>query len=179
MPDGGGRHRCQTARLIPSSPRPVDHVNVANKIAAILDSARATAVPVVYLVDVSMRGRYNENLLAIAHSIEVLDGEVLIENRYQNGFIGTSLGSDLRAMGIATLLVTGFASHECVDSTVLGALAVGFDVVIVEEGHSGGENGRWARRVNVVWRGRGLQVVPSAAIDFTALGAPARCQDEG
>jgi nicotinamidase-related amidase len=169
----------QTAWLITSSPLTADHVNVAYKIKGILDSVRAAGIPVVFVVDVSRRGSYSERMLAVASPIEVLDGELVIEKRNQDGFIATPLGDDLRAMGITTLLITGFASHECVASTVNGALGQGFEVVIIEDGHSGGENGRRAIQMNDSWRRRGLEVIPSGEIDFAALCAPADPEDGG
>jgi len=115
---------------------------------------------------------YSERLLAVAALLEVLEGDLVIEKTYQNDFIRTSHGDELRAMGITTLLITGFASHECVRSTVSGALAQGFEIVIIEDGHSGGESGYQATRQNETWRRMGLQVIPSAEIDFAARCAP-------
>ena len=150
----------------------VDGVRVEEKIAGVLELARAAGVPIVFVVDISRRGIESERRLAVAHPIEILADDLIIEKRYKNGFILTSLEEELRAMGITTLLITGFASHECVRSTVKGAVGRDFEVIIIEDAHSGGESGRRATRENEAWREQGLSVIPSWEIDFVALCLP-------
>jgi nicotinamidase-related amidase len=154
-----------------------DGSHVTDKIVEILASARSAGIPVVFVVDVSMRWRFGESRLAIVDPLEVLEGDLIVEKRHPNGFLETSLGDDLRGMGVTTLLVTGYASHECVSSTVDGAIEQDFEVIIVEDGHSGGESGNQAKRQNWAWGRRGLQVIPSAQIDFAGLCASPETED--
>jgi nicotinamidase-related amidase len=154
----------QNAWLRGCWPITIDGIDIVQKIAGILGPVRSAGIPVVFVIDVSMRGRYSESALALAEPLEVVDGDAVIEKTYPNAFESTSLGADLRAMGITTLLITGFASHACVFSTVNGALAQGFKVIIVEDAHSGGEGGWRASRMNDIWRSRGIQAVSSAEV---------------
>jgi nicotinamidase-related amidase len=156
-----------------------DGSHVTDKIAGILDSARSAGIPIVFVVDIAWLWRFGESQLAIVDPLEVLEGDLIAEKRHPNGFLETSLGDDLRGMGITTLLITGYASHECVSSTVDGALEQGFEIIIVEDGHSGGSGGYWAKLQNQAWQRRSLQVIPSAQIDFAALCAPTQREDEG
>jgi nicotinamidase-related amidase len=159
----------QKAWLEGSTPLTVDHVDVASKIAGILEPVRSAGIPVIFIVDVSLRTRYSESMLALAEPLVRLDSDLLIEKLHQNAFLETPLDADLQAMGITTLLITGYASHECVASTVIGALEHGFEILIIEDGHSGGGGGQWAGQMNAIWRQRGLQIVASTEIDFAAL----------
>jgi nicotinamidase-related amidase len=149
----------------------VDRSHVTDEIVGILETARSAGIPVVFVVDISMRWRFGERRLRLVDPLEAREGEAIVEKRSQNAFLNTSLGDDLRAAGVTSILITGYASHECVAATVDGALDEGFDVIVVENGHSGGERGMQASRQNSIWRTRGIPVVPSAEIDSASLCA--------
>ena len=147
----------------------VDQVRVQDKIAEILDVARPSGIPILFIVDVSTRAVHSEYYLALADPLEVLEGDLLIEKQHPNAFTQTTLDERLRAMGISTLIVTGFASDACVRATVNGARYKHYDIIIVEDGHSGGDGGQTAARQNDAWREMDLVVMPSAEIDSAAL----------
>lgn len=60
-------------------------------------------------------------------------GELVITKQYASAFFGTSLASTLRAMGIDTLLITGFSTSGCVRASALDALQHGFAPFVVSE----------------------------------------------
>jgi len=171
---------CRTALLVidvqvawlNSSAVTVDGVRIEQKTAQIVEAARPSDIPIVFIVDVSQRSLYSERRLSIARPLEALDGDLVIEKTRPNGFERTTLADDLRARGVTTLLITGLASQHCVQSTVDGALREGFEVIIVQDGHTGLQAGRVASSQNWRWERTGLQVVPSAEIDFAALCSP-------
>jgi nicotinamidase-related amidase len=149
----------------------IDRVRIANKTAEIAATARVVGIPVVFVIDVSMRGQYSEWGLSLVEPLEVNEGDLLVEKRYKNGFVRTSLKAELQELEVTTLMISGFASDECVRATVEGALWSGFEVIIIEDGHSGGDGGRTAAEMNESWRARGLQVIASTALDMAALCA--------
>ena len=178
---------CRTALLVidvqtawlNTRAKTVDGCKIQEKIVSILELARPAGIPVIFVVDVSRRGIESERRLAVAHPIEVLESDFILEKRHKNGFILTTLEDDLHAMGITTLLITGFASHECVRSTVKGALRRDFETIIIEDGHSGGEGGRRATSENATWRSQGLRVIRSGKLDFATLCLPPEPEEDG
>lgn len=50
-----------------------------------------------------------------------------------SGFEGTNLAEDLRNQGINRLFIGGLATDYCVKHTVLDALDLGFDVILLED----------------------------------------------
>ena len=82
-------------------------------------------------------------------------------------------------MGVTTLLISGYASQGCVSATVAGAVKKGFEVIIIADGHSGGDGDFWAKKQNRIWAESGLQVIPSTEIDFAALCSPSNSQGGG
>ena len=176
---------CRTALLIidvqsawlGSAAITIDDVLIQDKTAEIAASARAGGVPVVFVIDVGHRDMFSDEELELAKPLEVLAGDFVVEKTSQNGFLRTNLEEVLRAIGATTVLVTGYASHECVAQTAKGAAMKGFEVIIIEDGHSGGAGGQWARRQNTSWRDRDWQVTPSGEIDFPRLCVPSNSEE--
>lgn len=114
-------------------------------------------------------------------------GESVVHKTSADGFLGTDLDRTLRAAGVTEVVVTGFATEICVDTTARQALSHGYDVVLVADGHTtsvrpdAGEYASPARSVahhNEIFRhldfpGRSIRVLPAAAVDFAPAGFPA------
>jgi len=151
----------------------IDRVRIANRTSEIAATARAAGIPVIFILDISMRDQYSAWGLSLADPLEACDGDLIVEKRYPNGFVRTSLEAQLEELGVTTLLISGFASDACVRATVQGAVWSGFDVIILEDGHSGGNGGRTASSMNDYWRSQGIEVTASTALDWPSLCAPA------
>ena len=65
--------------------------------------------------------------------IEPRADEVVVSKQYASAFFGTSLVATLVAMGIDTVLVTGYSTSGCVRATALDALQHGFAPFVVRE----------------------------------------------
>lgn len=60
-------------------------------------------------------------------------GDIVVIKDVNSGFIGTSLEIQLRRAGIQRLVVVGFFTNFCVETTVRMAGNMGFDVYLVED----------------------------------------------
>ena len=65
--------------------------------------------------------------------MEPKDGDIVIEKDVNSGFIGTSLELDLRRAGIQRLVVMGFFTNICIETTVRMAGNMGFDTYLVHD----------------------------------------------
>lgn len=72
----------------------------------------------------------------ILTELEPQADDPVFRKRLNSGFVGTSLGSDLRRLDPARVLVTGWATDLCVDATVRSAVERGLPVVVVEDAHT-------------------------------------------
>ncbi|MCS7103738.1 MAG: nicotinamidase [Candidatus Korarchaeum sp.] len=76
-------------------------------------------------------------------SLRVPDKAVIISKAVErdkeaySGFEGTHLDSILREIGIRRVFIGGVATEYCVKATVLDALRLGYEVLVVEEGVRG------------------------------------------
>jgi nicotinamidase-related amidase len=57
-----------------------------------------------------------------------------------DSFLRTDLESRLRTQGVTDLVICGMHSEFCVDTTARRALALGFPVVLVADGHTSAGN---------------------------------------
>ena len=67
------------------------------------------------------------------YGMEPEDRDIVIEKDVNSGFVGTSLELDLRRAGIQRLLVVGFFTNVCVETTVRMAGNMGFDTYLVHD----------------------------------------------
>ncbi len=113
-------------------------------------AARARDVPVIFTNVVYAKGGLDGGLFyrkvpalsafqvgspagAFPPSLQPLSGEVVVSKQYASAFFGTSLASTLKAMGVDSLLITGFSTSGCVRATGLDALQHGFAPYVVSD----------------------------------------------
>jgi nicotinamidase-related amidase len=68
---------------------------------------------------------------AIAEPVAPREGEPVIVKNYPNAFVGTDLEQRLHDAGIKSVVLAGFMTHMCVNSTARGAFNLGFQPTVV------------------------------------------------
>ena len=63
-------------------------------------------------------------------------GDVIVEKTLNDAFAGTVLHDTLQRRTPDRLLIAGWATDSCVDSTVRSAISRNYDVVVVSDGHT-------------------------------------------
>ncbi len=102
----------------------------------LLDLAREHGTPVFHIQHDGGKGSpydLNSRLGAIADEVAPMDGEYVIVKSFPNAFIQTSLDEALRKRGIENIILAGFMTHMCVNSTAHGGFNRGYKVTIVAE----------------------------------------------
>ncbi|MFC8223331.1 cysteine hydrolase family protein [Streptomyces sp. NPDC057362] len=157
-------------------------------IAGLSERARAAGVPVV-----TVRQR-DEGMVPGTEGWQVVpelaprEGEPVVDKTTPDSFLGTGLDETLRTLGVTEVIVTGFATEVCVDTTARQALSRGYDLVVVADGHTTSVRteedvdlvpaDRSIAQANAVyrmigWPGRRIRVRAAADVDFAAPeGAP-------
>ncbi|MDF1727637.1 MAG: cysteine hydrolase family protein [Sulfitobacter sp.] len=65
--------------------------------------------------------------------LEPAPGDIVVEKHTNSGFIGTSLEVDLRRAGISRLVVAGYFTNFCVETTVRMAGNMNYDVYLAHD----------------------------------------------
>ncbi len=76
----------------------------------------------------------------VAIALETQPTDTYIRKKATDSFHQTDLHAVLQAKGVQNLIICGFQSEFCVDTTTRRALALGYPVVLVSDGHSTMDN---------------------------------------
>jgi nicotinamidase-related amidase len=77
----------------------------------------------------------------LAAGLDALPTDLYLRKKSPDSFHKTELQSVLHARGITKLVICGLQSEFCVDTTTRRALALGYPVTLVSDGHSTMDNG--------------------------------------
>ena len=100
----------------------------------LLARAREAGIPIFHIQhDAGAGSPYdlNERVGAIADEVAPKEGETVIVKNYPSAFVGTDLQEKLEAAGVKDLILTGFMTHMCVNSTARAAFNLGFRPTII------------------------------------------------
>lgn len=106
-------------------------------ICALIERAHGAGTPVFYvqhagekiLVEGSDEWRFHPRL-------QPLESDMIVSKTHGSAFEATILKSELEKRGVRRLVVTGLVTHGCVRATCLDAFKLGYEVILVQDGHS-------------------------------------------
>jgi nicotinamidase-related amidase len=112
--------------------------SAVKKIAEALAWARAEKLPVIHVVHESRRPNATtfapgSPTLAIHPDARPAPGEPVVQKHMPGSFTGTPLEELLRAQGIERVLLAGFMTQMCVDTTARQAAHLGFQVTVLSD----------------------------------------------
>jgi nicotinamidase-related amidase len=117
---------------------------VIERINAVAARTRAAGAPVIFVQHEEAQGGLLERGSAawqLDSRLDVQPQDLRVAKTTCDSFHRTELQATLRRLGVERLIVCGLQSEFCVDSTVRGALAHGYPVTLVADGHSTLDNG--------------------------------------
>ncbi|MEP7084336.1 MAG: cysteine hydrolase family protein [Betaproteobacteria bacterium] len=116
---------------------------IVERINQLAAKARAVGAPVVFIQHEEQDGplQFDTPGWQLFERLDVHPEDIRIRKTACDAFYRTELRSQLESRGIGKLIVCGLQSEFCVDSTVRGALAQGYPVVLVADAHTTLDNG--------------------------------------
>ncbi|MEO8550948.1 MAG: isochorismatase family protein [Kofleriaceae bacterium] len=143
------------------------------QVRGLLDRARANHALVVHfhqLGDEGTRFAPGGRGRATDPRVAPVASDLVIDKREPDMFVGTNLAALLAERGITEVVVCGFATEACVDTTVRSAWAKGFRVVLAAGAHTTTANPVLAADQIIQHHefvlSRFSRVVPASEIDF-------------
>jgi nicotinamidase-related amidase len=117
--------------------RVIDRVNLVSR------KARAGGALVVVIQHETQGGAmdYGTENWKLAPALETHASDVFIRKSATDSFHRTELHEFLQSREITSLVICGLQSEFCVDTTTRRAMALGYPVVLVSDGHSTVDNG--------------------------------------
>jgi nicotinamidase-related amidase len=151
---------------------------VAN-VGGLVEKARRERVPVVWVQhsdDQLVRGSDDWRIVP---ELTPGDAEPRVEKNYGDSFEDTTLESVLSGLGVGRLVVVGAETDACIRSTIHGAFTRGYDVTLVSDAHTTGDQTPWGApppdqviaHTNLYWSfqsapGRTARTVETTGVDF-------------
>jgi nicotinamidase-related amidase len=100
----------------------------------LLKLARKHKIPIIHIQhDAGVGSPYDisADIGAIATEVAPIAGEKVIVKNYPDAFVETTLEAELKSLGIKNIVLAGFMTHMCVNSTAHGAFNLGYTSTIV------------------------------------------------
>ena len=125
------------------SERAYRRAEVLERISSLLERARASNTPIIYVQHDGPKGdplEVDSPGWRIHPAITPASGEPVVRKRACDSFFETTLQSELVERGIRHLVVTGAMTEYCVDTTCRRATSLGYDVTLVSDAHTTHDN---------------------------------------
>jgi nicotinamidase-related amidase len=102
--------------------------------AALLERARAAGIPIIHIQHDDGPGSLYDvagESGAIVGRVAPRAGEPVVVKHYPNSFVQTDLDQQLKSLNASNLVLAGFMTHMCVNSTARGAFNLGYAPTVV------------------------------------------------
>ena len=100
----------------------------------LLTQARQLGIPVIHIQHDAGPGTpydIRAEIGAIAEEVAPQNGEAVVVKQYPNAFWHTPLEAQLKSLNIEHVVLAGFMTHMCINSTARGAFNLGFKPTVV------------------------------------------------
>ena len=134
-----------------------------DEVEALLDRARSAGIPIIHIQHDDGPGSLYDiegDSGAIVPRIAPHNGEPVVVKNYPNSFVQTDFDDILKTANASNLVLAGFMTHMCVNSTARGAFNLGYSPTIVA-----------AATATRALPGIGDAAVPAAAVHTASLAA--------
>jgi nicotinamidase-related amidase len=102
--------------------------------AELLERARTAGIPIIHIQHSDGPGSLYDiegESGAIVDAVAPRGDEPVVVKQFPNSFVQTDLDERLKALGASNLVLAGFMTHMCVNSTARGAFSLGYAPTVV------------------------------------------------
>ncbi len=118
--------------------------SLVERIATLIQHARSGGVPVLFVQHDGQPGHRLETGgpgWQLRPEMAPASGEPVIHKKACDCFFESTLGDELGARKVKSLIVAGCMTQYCVDTSVRRAVSLGFDVALMADGHMTADSG--------------------------------------
>lgn len=124
--------------LFDPEPRPFDVNCVLDKINVVTNWARSSNFPVIFIQHEQVQSvmEYASSGWQLQADLVTKDTDIIVRKTTPDSFLRTNLESVLKRNEIDHLVVVGYASEFCVDTTVRRAASLGYSIELISDAHT-------------------------------------------
>ncbi len=118
--------------FIEGYPSVYNAANILQRIRDLIARGRSANIPIIYVehaTDPEIDG-------PIHPDVTPSEGDLVVQKHTPDAFYQTPLQKVLEAIGVKSLIIAGFQTELCIDTTVRRAWSMEYDVTLVEDTHS-------------------------------------------
>lgn len=125
------------AGLFAETGEPFDFDATISRINSVTSAARKNETVVLFIQHEEERAlTYGSKAWALIDSLTVESTDYMVRKTTPNAFLRTNLQDILEKEQVRKLVVCGYATEYCVDSTVRGGAALGYCIDVMADGHT-------------------------------------------
>jgi nicotinamidase-related amidase len=119
-----------------------DSAAVIARINSVAQKVRQAGLPVIFIQHESGPGYLEHGTPAwqLAKGLQTQPGDVFVRKTTPDSFLRTDLQQLLQSHDVTEVVICGMHTEFCVDTTTRRALALGYPVLLVEDGHTSAGN---------------------------------------
>jgi nicotinamidase-related amidase len=113
--------------------------SLLERLLQLIARSRAARVPIVFVRNCGRVGDSDERGTPgweLHPALMPTAGDLVVDKTTGDAFASTLLNDELRRLGVSRLVIAGLQSEYCIRDTALGALARGYQAILVSDGHS-------------------------------------------
>ncbi|HEJ9059465.1 TPA: cysteine hydrolase [Serratia fonticola] len=120
------------------NPPPAEAEQVLTRINQLSDRARQAGAPVIFIQHQTAHEElpHGSEAWQIHAALQVKNGDHRIDKTTPDSFLRTNLGKLLIAEGVTQLVICGYSTEYCVDTTTRRAAGLGYPVVLAADAHT-------------------------------------------
>ncbi|MFZ6847087.1 cysteine hydrolase family protein [Undibacterium sp. RuRC25W] len=124
--------------LFDPEPHPFEADAVIARINILAERARYAGVPVIFVQHESTSSglEFGGENWQLEQNLVVEEGDIILRKTTPDSFLKTELSDLLARERVEQLLICGYASEFCVDTTTRRAAALGFPAILVSDAHT-------------------------------------------
>jgi nicotinamidase-related amidase len=124
--------------LFDSEPRPFDVCNVLQNINRVSRWARDSGYPVIYVQHEKPESilEYESEGWHLQADLIVEKSDIIVRKTTPDSFLKTNLEAVLKEHNVNHLVIVGYASEFCVDTTVRRSASLGYSVELISDAHT-------------------------------------------
>ena len=162
--------------LFATDPAPANASEVIDRINGLAVRARAGGVPVIHVQHEASTGdhfSHGSEAWALDARLHALDSDIFVRKTTPDSFLRTNLQAVLEDNAVSDLVVCGYASEFCVDTSVRRAAALGYGVTLVSDAHTTHDKGHAEASAIVAHHNATLPSIRSFGVKIAAVDAEA------
>ena len=124
--------------LLEEEGKPFDFNNVIERVNKITSHARKSNLPVIFIQYEQVKGalQFGSSGWNLVPDLLTEASDFYVRKTTPNAFVKTNLNELLAQHSIKKLIICGYATEFCVDSTIRGGAALGYSIHIASDAHT-------------------------------------------